>query len=114
MICIKLSILIQMLRFFFEPGQRRAIFSFMAVVVFYSLVLLFAFVFNCRPISFIWDKTISGGHCNNIHITCFIHAACNIATDIGICILPIPMLKSLRLPKKQKYALMVVFMMGGL
>ena len=38
----------------------------------------------------------------------------NIATDIAIGVLPLPMLKELQLPKRQKIALMIVFGLGGL
>lgn len=38
----------------------------------------------------------------------------NIATDIAIGLLPLPVLKQLQLPKRQRIALMVVFGLGGL
>lgn len=37
----------------------------------------------------------------------------NIITDIATTILPLPVLKSLNLPKRQRYVLMFVFGMGG-
>ena len=37
----------------------------------------------------------------------------NIGTDIAIGILPLPVLKRLELPKRQKIALMIVFGLGG-
>ena len=38
----------------------------------------------------------------------------NIATDIAIGLLPLPMLKQLHLPKRQRIALMIIFGLGGL
>lgn len=38
----------------------------------------------------------------------------NIATDIAIGILPLPMLKQLQLPQRQRIALMIIFGLGGL
>lgn len=44
----------------------------------------------------------------------FSNAAFNIVTDICTTILPLPILNTLRIPKKQKYLLMVVFGLGGI
>lgn len=52
------------------------------------------------------DKADSGNR--------FANAGMNIATDIAIGILPLPMLKELQLPRRQKIALMTVFGLGGL
>ena len=35
-------------------------------------------------------------------------------TDIAVGVLPIPLLKELQLPNRQRYALIVVFALGGL
>lgn len=43
----------------------------------------------------------------------FTNAGINIVTDIATAALPIPVLKSLQLPKRQKVALMAVFGLGG-
>lgn len=49
-------------------------------------------------------------------LTCFrfSNAAFNIITDICTTILPLPILNTLRIPKKQKYLLMLVFGLGGI
>ena len=44
----------------------------------------------------------------------FANAGMNIATDITIGLLPLPVLKQLQLPKRQRIALMWVFGLGGL
>jgi hypothetical protein len=44
----------------------------------------------------------------------FTFAATSIVTDLAIWLLPMPVLKSLQLPRKQKYSLMGVFALGGL
>ena len=44
----------------------------------------------------------------------FCNAVFNIITDIVVCVMPLPVLKDLRLPKKQKYSLLLVFALGGL
>lgn len=44
----------------------------------------------------------------------FTNASINIVTDICTGVLPLPTLNSLNLPRRQKYALMAVFALGGL
>ena len=43
----------------------------------------------------------------------FTNASINIVTDICTGVLPLPTLNSLNLPRRQKYALMAVFALGG-
>jgi hypothetical protein len=71
-------------------------------------------IFSCTPVPFFWDKGIHGGQCINLMAFWFSNASFNIISDIAIIILPIPVLKTLNLPKKQKYGLILVFIMGGL
>lgn len=44
----------------------------------------------------------------------FSNASMHITTDIVILIMPIPALRSLDLPRKQRLALMAIFAVGGL
>jgi hypothetical protein len=44
----------------------------------------------------------------------FTNAALNIMTDIAVAVLPLPVIKTLNLPKSQKLALMFVFCLGGI
>lgn len=76
--------------------------------------MLFGSIFSCTPVPFFWNKDIHGGHCINLMAFWFSNASFNILSDIAIIILPIPVLKALNLPKKQKYGLILVFIMGGL
>ena len=44
----------------------------------------------------------------------FFNASMNIATDVAIAILPLPLIKSLNLPKRSRVALIMVFSLGGM
>lgn len=65
----------------------------------------------CSPVSYFWDRSISG-HCLSRLGVWFSNSALNIITDIVICVMPFPVLNKLHLPRKQKYALMAVFGLG--
>lgn len=70
-------------------------------------------VFMCTPIRYFWNTSIAG-KCMNEMAVWFANAAINIVTDIAVFLLPMPALKQLQLPARQKYGLMGVFALGGL
>jgi hypothetical protein len=65
----------------------------------------------CTPVSYFWNPSI-GGHCLSRLGVWFANAALNIITDVVICLMPVPVLNRLSLPRKQKYALIAVFCLG--
>jgi hypothetical protein len=67
----------------------------------------------CVPIQFLWDKSISG-HCLPLLPAYYAPAAISIATDFGTWVLPLPIIKSLQLPRRQKIMLMSIFRLGFL
>lgn len=54
------------------------------------------------------------GFCFDKKALWFSNSAIHILTDLLILIYPMPVLKSLQLPRRQKFALMAVFALGGL
>ena len=111
---VKVSILIQFQRFFIGKTIRRVCWVLLAIVIAYGIYTSVGTALTCLPVAYFWDKTVPGGYCLNLLAFWFTNATLNIITDITICILPIPTLKALQLPKRQKYSLMVVFALGGL
>ncbi|KAK3718219.1 hypothetical protein LTR37_005334 [Vermiconidia calcicola] len=109
---VKLSILLQYLRVFPQDKFRTACYVLMAVIVAYSCGTVFSAVFACTPVAYFWDRSLDGS-CVNQTAVWFANASINIVTDICTAILPLPVLKSLPIPTKQRYALMVVFSLGG-
>lgn len=116
MSCTKFSILLQYLRIFPQRLFRRACHIMLVIVSIYTAWTFFSAVFACWPISYFWTQIQdpSGGKCLNRFAVWFANAGVNIATDIGIGLLPLRVLKELELPKRQRVALMVVFGLGGL
>lgn len=111
---IKASILCQFQRFFVGPTIRRACWALLAMIVTYGICTILGAAFSCTPVSFFWQRTIKGGHCINLLAFWFTNATFNIVSDMAIVILPMPVLKGLHLPKKQKFSLIFVFAVGGL
>lgn len=70
-------------------------------------------IFICSPISFAWDKNNPDGHCMNQFVIWFLNAALNIAQDIFILFMPLPVIKTLNIPKGQKKGLITMFGLGA-
>lgn len=109
----KISLLFQYLRIF--PSYRFCIICYivLGVVILYATWAIVSGFVNCVPVAKFWDPKISGT-CLSFEAVWFFNAAMNIATDLTLLILPMPHLSQLRLPRRQKVALLGVFALGGL
>jgi hypothetical protein len=71
-------------------------------------------IFQCTPLPYFWDRTIEGGHCIKSSAFWYSHAAWNSLFDLLIMILPITVIRSLQMAKKQKLAVIGMFSLGTL
>lgn len=85
----------------------------MAIVTIYASWAVVSGYLNCIPVAKFWDRSIPG-HCLSFEALWFFNAAMNLITDMVLLVLPMPVLNSLQLPRKQRIALMAVFAIGGL
>ncbi|RMY78999.1 hypothetical protein D0863_00312 [Hortaea werneckii] len=109
----KCSIILQYLRIFPHNKFRLACYILLAVIGVYTAWTFFSSLLACIPVASFWDKSIEG-HCLARLPVWFTNAALNIVTDIATVVIPLPVLKGLQLPKRQKIALMIVFGLGGI
>ncbi|OAG40135.1 hypothetical protein AYO21_05613 [Fonsecaea monophora] len=110
---VKDSILYQYLRFFVDRRYRLAAWVLIISICVAGVAFILTSCFSCWPIAFYWDKSVRGGHCIDLMAFWFSLSGFNIVTDLAVWVLPMPVLKSLRLPRKQKFSLIVVFSLGG-
>ncbi|KXT15624.1 hypothetical protein AC579_5838 [Pseudocercospora musae] len=109
----KLSMLVQCMRIFGHiPKFRRAAWILGTVIAVFTTWTFFASVFLCRPISKFWYPNAPGTCLHRLPLW-FFNSIFNVATDIATAILPLPVVKSLNLSRKQRRALMAVFGLGG-
>lgn len=110
----KLSVLMLFLRFVPRGKLRITIYLIMVAVVLYILISSFDWVYTCRPINKYWDLNITDGSCINwVKIGVFA-SVMNCLTDVSLLVLPMIILRNLRLPRKQKIGVIIVLMTGGL
>lgn len=109
----KIAILFLYLRLAVNKTLRIVIWGTMAFVAATVVGCVVAGLFQCNPIAFAWDKTITGGTCFNVTALFYSNAGLNIFQDVFIYILPMRMLSDIQIPRKQKVALIAVFAVGG-
>ncbi|KAF1962869.1 hypothetical protein CC80DRAFT_99403 [Byssothecium circinans] len=109
----KLSILVQYLRIFPNVRFRLVCFVAIGVVIAWGVWSIFGNMFICLPVTFFWNKDVLGGKCLNQTLVWFMNASINIAQDVIILLMPIWVLRGLAIPAKQKKALIIVFLLGG-
>ena len=92
---------------------RWATISTLVVVNAGGLALTILNIVQCRPVSAAWMSPVPAtAHCTNIVTIYLSSAPLNIITDLAILFLPMPILTSMRLPRKQKIILVITFGFG--
>ena len=115
LMAIKMTFLSQYFRIF-HHASRKIVKVFTCITVFvglWSLSQLIVAIFTCDPIDGYWKKS-KDAQCIPNHPFWEINAAGNIVTDVMIFILPIPILKTLNLPRRQRHILIGIFGLGFL
>ncbi|KAJ5605558.1 hypothetical protein N7510_008339 [Penicillium lagena] len=82
-----------------------------AVVMGYSIAIIFALILACHPVSRNWDSNVDG-ICVNRTALYIATAVTNIVTDLALITLPIPLVLRLNMPRSQKVYLFLMFVIG--
>ncbi|OAK95949.1 MFS monosaccharide transporter-like protein [Phaeosphaeriaceae sp. SRC1lsM3a] len=92
---------------------RWATIATLVVVNCGGLALTILNIVQCRPVNAAWASPVpASASCTNIVTVYLSSAPLNIITDLAIFFLPMPILTSMRLPKKQKVILVITFGFG--
>ncbi|KAF5672283.1 integral membrane protein [Fusarium heterosporum] len=108
------SILLFYLRIF--PMKKAQILVWVAFVfiVGYSTASVLVNIFSCHPVQGSWDlEYVPTAKCVNRPVFYFLQAGLGIFADIMTVIIPIPWLKTLMLPKRQKIGVGILLTMGA-
>ena len=108
----KISILVQYVRLVVEKSHKWMLWILIAFNAVFTFISYVWFLASCKPTSYFWDKTIDGV-CRENTTSWYFNAACDILSDLWLCLFPILLLRSLHFPPRQKYALMFIFALGG-
>ncbi|KAF1978185.1 hypothetical protein BU23DRAFT_550256 [Bimuria novae-zelandiae CBS 107.79] len=111
----QLSILAFYLRLVTSPTTKKIIWVLMALVSCFALGNTFAMILQCKPIPFFWDgwRGEMAGKCTvDVRIFGFVRGGIEIALDLAILILPLPMLSKLQMSLRKKIQIMSMFCVG--
>lgn len=111
----KASILLFYLRIFPITTAKILVWVAFAFIMGYSIASVVVNIVACTPIQGSWMlEYATTAKCINRPLFYFAQAGLGIAADIITVIIPIPWLKTLQLPKKQKIGVAVLLTMGAL
>lgn len=112
---VKIAILFLYYRLFGrDVNFRIGLFVVGTVVICWLLTVLFIAIFQCKPISYFWDRTISGGTCLDVNAFFIGNSVTNLFTDVVILCMPVRMVWRLHVEQRQKIALSSIFLLGAL
>ncbi|KAF5250827.1 hypothetical protein FANTH_4018 [Fusarium anthophilum] len=104
----KLSLLTFYLHISPQKLFRIAVWVFIGIVSLYTFGITLTMLLVCNPPRKAFEFKV-GGQCIDAAILYMATAVSNIATDVILFILPIPMIYNLQIPRKQKAVVVVVF-----
>ncbi|PSN63279.1 hypothetical protein BS50DRAFT_461134, partial [Corynespora cassiicola Philippines] len=108
----KLAILMQYQRVFKTHRFQIWCWAFIVFIFLFMMATIIGCIFVCWPIQKFWQPQLPG-RCLSRVASWFSNAAINIVTDLMIILLPIPVIKSLKLANRQKWLLMGLFAFGS-
>ncbi|PKS05397.1 hypothetical protein jhhlp_008773 [Lomentospora prolificans] len=113
LVMTKTSILFFYLRFPSPRLFRAACYAVMAMAIGNGLTAGFSFLYLCQPIRKHWDWAVEGKCVASFTIPFWVAAIVNMVTDIFILLLPVWLLRPLRLPPVKMLSVLGVLMAGG-
>ncbi|GES56845.1 hypothetical protein ATEIFO6365_0001005100 [Aspergillus terreus] len=107
----KCSVLIFYNRIFPSRNFHIAVWAIVFIAAGYSIASVLANIFSCAPVEKAWDLELKGS-CMNRPVFYFANAGLGIFTDFATVVVPIPWLRRLQMPLRQKIAVGSILAMG--
>jgi len=111
----KISILLFYLRIFPQKSLRKMIYSTIGLCIAYMIAFVIVTALQCMPVRIAWEHWDGEhqGKCINLKADAWCSAAANIILDLIVILLPIWVLKDLKMDRWRKLGVMLMFL-GGL
>ena len=109
---IKMSILALYIRIFPHHVFYRYCVATMILVTISVLIIVPMVIWQCNPMDAIWNLQRKNASCLSIAGVAYANAGVNIATEVVVLILPVPLLLKLRVSMSSKLALFALFGCG--
>lgn len=109
---VKISIILQYRRIFPIPTMQRLTGIYLCFMTVWTVTLIVMLSIACLPVEAFWNPNVPNGRCVDLVAVWYVMAGVNVATDIVVFVTPMPVVKSLRLPRVQKILLAGIFGLG--
>jgi len=112
----KISILLFYLRIFPDRSFRLWAYITLAFCVLYMLAIVPAVIAQCIPISLAWERWDGphDGKCINLNAMGWSAAAVNIVLDAVVIVLPLHEMTKLKMSRRRKAGILLMFLGGAL
>lgn len=107
-----MSILDSYIKIFRIPLFVKVCYAYHIIQVPWLIGAFLNIVLLCRPLAYLWDKTIQGGRCADIQASYFSAHIVILILDFGLAVLPIPVLWNLRMNTREKIGVSLMFSIG--
>ncbi|KAJ0160236.1 hypothetical protein CTA2_8324, partial [Colletotrichum tanaceti] len=108
---IKATFLLQYRRVFPLPAFQKLCDVFLLFIVAFGISQVVSLCLACIPLRSLWDLTVPG-RCIDFLDWWLIGSSISLVSDVAIFVMPIPLLRTVPLPLKQKIVLMAMFGLG--
>ena len=106
---VKCSICLTLARILYLQPFRVAAYLALGFAIAWSISAVVVGLTICIPIAAFWDPTIPGGKCGNL-VTAFAAIGwLDVALDVFILVLPLPMVWNLQVPRANKIGVCCIF-----
>ncbi|KAJ5465302.1 uncharacterized protein N7458_000988 [Penicillium daleae] len=109
---LKVSVLLFYIRIFPSRNFHIAAWVLIFIAAGYNIAGVLANIFSCNPIAKTWDVRIVHGTCINRPVFYFVNACLGILTDFATVLIPVPWIRRLQLPPRQKVLVLCILAMG--
>jgi hypothetical protein len=77
-----------------------------------SIATIFGTLFQCRPIAAAWDFAIPDAQCIQVRPLYYFSTTFSLATDVLLCVLPLPFFWKLKVSQREKLVVSCLFGLG--
>lgn len=109
---IKLCMLFLYIRIFPDRLTKGLAYGGIAFLVVSQVVVTFLTIFQCRPVQAVYNLEIKEKQCLSITNIAISGTAFNIAAELMIFLIPIPVVSSLQMSKAKKIGILFLFSIG--
>ncbi|KAI1662905.1 hypothetical protein F4813DRAFT_342302 [Daldinia decipiens] len=97
------------------PNQKFVYICYVTMVInmVYLVTVILETFLLCKPVRYTWDKSIQDGKCTGQDIAYIVAGITNLALDVFVVLLPMPMLLRLHMSLAKKLVVITMFSVGA-